>query len=62
MFIQYGFDLAQFDPESTDLYLLVHPPQIFDLAGCLNPGKVPRAMTVIGIGHGGSHPAQRAFR
>ena len=40
--LQYGFDLTQFNPESTDLDLLIATPQEFQIAICQMADAVAR--------------------
>src|SRR5215470_13951194 len=53
--IETGFDLPQFNAETTDLHLGIHPPQILNVPVLQPPRQVPRLIharsRLEGIGH-----------
>src|SRR5690348_7904496 len=42
MFVDSGFDLAEFDAIASDFHLLIPPPQILQLPISLIPRQIPR--------------------
>ena len=64
LFMQAGFDLAQFDAVATDLHLMVDPPDVLQHAvaapACQVAGAVQAfARSTERMGHEGLHSAQR---